>query len=175
VRIAITGVTGFIGRHLATRALQAGHDVTALSRRPWSGEPFVPLEDRHFLELPAWPDASMLANVDVVVHLAIAPQNADPGVTDAVNRIGTERLFEMAQRALVGRFIFVSSQSAHEGAPSAYGQSKYAIERLLADEPNVVIVRPGMVYGDSDDGLMGRTTKTAAKCSRSGSTISPMR
>lgn len=163
MRIAITGVTGFIGRHLATRALQAGHDVTALSRRPWSGEPFVALADRYFLELPSWPDASMLANVDVVVHLAIAPQTADPEVTDAVNRVGTERLFEMAQRALVGRFIFVSSQSAHERAPSAYGQSKYAIERLLADEPNVVIVRPGMVYGDSDDGLMGRATKTAAK------------
>jgi predicted dehydrogenase/nucleoside-diphosphate-sugar epimerase len=163
VRIAITGVTGFIGRHLATRALQAGHEVTGFSRRPWSGEPFVPLADRHFLELPAWPDASALANVAVVVHLAIAPQNADPDVIDAVNRIGTERLFEMAQRALVGRFIFVSSQSAHAGMSSAYGQSKYAIERLLADEPNVVIVRPGMVYGDSDDGLMGRATKTAAK------------
>ncbi len=163
VRIAITGVTGFIGRHVATRALQSGHDVTAFSRRPWSGEPFVPLADRHFLELPAWPDASVLANVDVVVHLAIAPQNADPSVTDAVNRLGTERLFEMAQRALVGRFIFVSSQSAHDGVSSAYGQSKYAIEKLLADEPDVVIVRPGMVYGDSDDGLMGRATKTAAK------------
>ena len=163
MRIAITGVTGFIGRHVATRALQAGHEVTAFSRRPWSSEPFVPLADRHFLELPAWPDAAALANVDVVVHLAIAPQTADPGVIDAVNRLGTERLFEMAQRAMVGRFIFVSSQSAHEGAPSAYGQSKFAIERLLADEPNVVIVRPGMVYGDSDDGLMGRATKTAAK------------
>jgi predicted dehydrogenase/nucleoside-diphosphate-sugar epimerase len=163
VRIAITGVTGFIGRQLATRALQAGHEVTAFSRRPWSGEPFVPLADRHFLELPAWPDPAVLANVDVVVHLAIAPQSADPAVTDAVNRVGTERLFEMAQRALVGRFIFVSSQSAHEGVSSAYGQSKYAIERLLADEPNVVIVRPGMVYGDSNDGLMGRATQTAAK------------
>ncbi|MDQ1508560.1 MAG: hypothetical protein QOG50_404, partial [Actinomycetota bacterium] len=163
VRIAITGVTGFIGRHVATRALQAGHDVTAFSRRPWSGEPFVPLADRHFLELPAWPDPAVLANVDVVVHLAIAPQSADPDVIDAVNRVGTERLFEIAQRALVGRFIFVSSQSAHEGVSSAYGQSKYAIERLLADEPNVVIVRPGMVYGDSSDGLMGRATQTAAK------------
>lgn len=163
MRIAITGVTGFIGRHVATRALQAGHDVTAFSRRPWTGEPYVPLADRHFLELPAWPDPAVLANVDVVVHLAIAPQGADPNVIDAVNRVGTERLFEMAQRAVVGRFIFVSSQSARDGVSSAYGQSKYAIEQLLTNEPNVVIVRPGMVYGDSNDGLMGRATRTAAK------------
>ena len=56
MRIAMTGVTGFIGRHLATRALERGHEVTAFSRRPWAGPPYVPLDDRHFLELPERPD-----------------------------------------------------------------------------------------------------------------------
>jgi predicted dehydrogenase/nucleoside-diphosphate-sugar epimerase len=163
VRVAITGVTGFIGRHLATRALEAGFDVTALSRRAWTGSPYVPLDDRHFLELPAWPDPTTLANVDVVVHLAIASQLASPDTIDAVNRIGSARLFEVAQRAGVGRFIFVSSQSAHAGATSAYGRSKHAVQQQLASEPSVVVVRPGMVFGDTDDGLLGRATKTAAK------------
>lgn len=163
MRLAITGVTGFIGRYLATRALEAGYEVTALSRRPWTGSPFVPLEDRHFLELPAWPDPAIFAAVDVVVHLAIAPQSASPATIDAVNRIGSTRLFETAQRAGVGRFIFVSSQSSHSHASSEYGRSKYAVEQRLASEPDVVVVRPGMVFGDSDDGLMGRATKTAAK------------
>jgi predicted dehydrogenase/nucleoside-diphosphate-sugar epimerase len=163
VRIAITGVTGFIGRHLATRALEAGFDVTAFSRRAWTGPPYVPLDDRHFLELPAWPDPATLANVDVVVHLAIAPQSASPATVDAVNRVGSARLYEVAQRAGARRFIFVSSQSAHAGATSAYGRSKHAVEQQLASEPGVVVVRPGMVFGDTDDGLMGRATKTAAK------------
>ncbi len=163
MRIAITGVTGFIGRHLATRALEAGHEVTAFSRRAWTGQPYVPLDDRHFLDLPAWPEERALVGVDVVVHLAIAPQSAGPDVVDAVNRLGSERLFDVARRAHVGRFIFVSSQSAHEAATSAYGRSKHAVERRLESESNVVIVRPGLVYGDSSDGLMGRATSTAAR------------
>lgn len=163
MRIAITGVTGFIGRQLATRALEAGWAVTAFSRRPWSGAPYVPLEDRHFLELPARPDPVSLRGVSAVVHLAIAPPSAAPAVVDAVNRLGSERMFEAAALAGVNRFVFVSSQSAHENATSAYGRSKYAVERQLAGDARVVIVRPGLVYGESDDGLMGRATRAAAK------------
>ena len=56
MRIAITGVTGFIGTELATQALARGHRVTAFSRRAWTGAPYVPLADRHFLELPEQPE-----------------------------------------------------------------------------------------------------------------------
>jgi predicted dehydrogenase/nucleoside-diphosphate-sugar epimerase len=163
MRIAITGVTGFIGRRLATRALAQGHEVTAFSRRPWSGAPHVPLTDRHFLELPDRPDDDALAGMDAVVHLAIAPQTADPEVVDAVNRLGSLRLFEAATRAGASRLVFVSSQSAHAGATSAYGRSKYDVERALRNDARVVIVRPGLVYGDSDAGLMGRAAAAAAK------------
>ncbi len=163
MRIAITGVTGFIGRHLAMRALENGWAVTAFSRRPWSGAPYVPLDDRHFLELPARADPTSLNGVSAVVHLAVAPPTATPAVIDAVNRLGAERMFEAAALAGVDRFVFVSSQSAHEGATSSYGRSKYAVERRLAGDPRVVIVRPGLVYGEADDGLMGRATRGAAK------------
>jgi predicted dehydrogenase/nucleoside-diphosphate-sugar epimerase len=156
-------VTGFIGRTLATRALEAGHSVVGFSRRAWSGAPYVPLCDRYLLELPSQPEIATLSGVDVVVHLAIAPQGGDPRLIDAVNRVGTLRLYETARNAGVGRFIFLSSQSAHEGVTSAYGQSKFAVEQALGAEPDVLIVRPAMVYGDSDDGLMGRATKTAAR------------
>lgn len=163
MRIAITGVTGFIGRQLAQRALETGHDVTAFSRRAWTGAPNVALVDRHFLELPERPAPGILEGVDAIVHLAIAPQTADPALVDAVNRLGSIRLFEAAAEAGVGRFVFVSSQSAHAGATSAYGRSKYQVEQRIAADPNAVIVRPGLVYGDSDDGLMGRAARAAAK------------
>lgn len=163
MRIAITGATGFIGRELATRALGRGHAVTAFSRRPWTGAPFVPLADRHFLELPEVPEPGLLDDVDAFVHLAIAPQTASERVVDAVNRLGSLRLFEAATKAGVDRFVFVSSQSAHRDATSAYGRSKYAVEEELTGDPRAVIVRPGLVYGDSDRGLMGRATRAAAK------------
>ena len=59
--------------------------------------------------------------------------------------------------------MFVSSQSAHAGVESAYGRSKHAVEQAFADEPGFVIVRPGMVYGDAELGLIARTARTAAK------------
>jgi 2-alkyl-3-oxoalkanoate reductase len=163
VRIAITGVNGFIGRRLATHALARGWEVIGLSRKPWSGPPYVPLDNRHFLELPARPDPELLRGVAAVVHLAVAPSTAAPAVVDAVNRLGTLRLFEASADAGVGRFVFVSSQSAHVGARSAYGRSKFAAERALAGDRRVVIVRPGLVFGDADEGLMGRAARTAAK------------
>jgi predicted dehydrogenase/nucleoside-diphosphate-sugar epimerase len=163
MRIAITGVTGFIGRQLAERALARGLDVTAFSRRAWTGAPHVPLGDRHFLELPDAPDADALAGVDAVVHLAIAPQTARPAVVDAVNRLGSLRLFAAAMDAGAERFVFVSSQSAHAAATSAYGRSKHSVEQAIGGDPRTVIVRPGLVYGDSDAGLMGRATRAAAK------------
>ncbi len=163
MRIAITGVTGFIGSHLATRALERGHDVTAFARRPWTGPPYVPLDDRHFLELPARPELGALGSVDAIVHLAIAPQSASDAVVDAVNRLGTERMIDTAKKSGIGRFVFVSSQSAHVGVESAYGRSKQAVEQTYEHDPGFVIVRPGMVFGDAQAGLIARTARTAAK------------
>jgi uncharacterized protein YbjT (DUF2867 family) len=34
MRILVTGATGFIGRHVAAELNAAGHDVTAMTRRP---------------------------------------------------------------------------------------------------------------------------------------------
>jgi predicted dehydrogenase/nucleoside-diphosphate-sugar epimerase len=163
LRIAVTGVTGFIGRHLAIRALEHGLEVTAFSRRAWSGQPYVPLDDRRFLDLPSRPEPGAFDGVDAVVHLAIAAQSAHPEVVDAVNRVGTERLFDAAMQAGVERFVFVSSQSAHPDATSDYGRSKYAVEQHVAGDSRAVVVRPGLVYGDADDGLMGRASRVAAK------------
>ena len=131
MRIAITGVTGFIGRHLATRALARGHDVTAFSRRPWTARRTCRSPTGTSSSCPARPEPGALDGVDAVVHLAIAAQSAPDAVIDAVNRLGTERLFEAAKRAGVERFVFVSSQSAHAGVDSAYGRSKHAVEQAL--------------------------------------------
>ncbi len=80
----------------------------------------------------------------------------------AVNTEGTERLARSAAEAGVRRLVFISSLAArgpdgHEGPVSAYGRSKRdAEERLLAlaDRLEVVILRPGGVYGPRDRDLL---------------------
>ncbi len=163
MRIGITGVTGLIGKRLATAALAAGHEVVGFSRRPWTGAPFVPLADRRFLTLPSAPSPGDLSGVDAVVHLAIAAQTSSAALAHAVNFDGTRRLYQAAVVAGVGRFVFASTPSAHADAVSTYGKSKYAAEQLLRDDPRVIIVRPGLVYGESADGLLGRAAGMAGK------------
>jgi predicted dehydrogenase/nucleoside-diphosphate-sugar epimerase len=161
--IGITGAAGFIGRQLTQRALDEGIQVRTFTRRGWDGAPLVPAEDRRELMLPRRPDATEFEGLDAVIHLAVAAHGSTESVTRAVNIDSTVELYEAAQAAGVPRFVFVSSQSAHDGARNLYGRSKREAERLLEGRPGVLIVRPGLVYDGSDQGLLGMASGAAAK------------
>jgi NADH dehydrogenase len=161
MRFLITGAGGFIGRRLANRALLAGHDVQTLARREWDGWPGVAPKDRYLGRLPfAWTTAAFDA-VDAVIHCA-ADTSADLARAHAVNVLGTARLAEAA-RAVGASFVFLSSQSAHPGAPTAYGKSKYEAEQAIRaiDGLAFAIVRPGLVCGAG--GLFGRVASLATR------------
>jgi predicted dehydrogenase/nucleoside-diphosphate-sugar epimerase len=157
----ITGATGFIGSRLATLALARCYSVRSLTRSNWAGAPDVPASQRHFGSLPESIPAEALHGADVVVHCAASTDNAER-TAYAVNVEGTVRLSRLARRAGVRTFIFLSSQSAHPDARSAYGRSKYAAERALLDVDGlyVVILRPGLVAGPGSRGLFRRLVRT---------------
>ncbi|MFE9451754.1 NAD(P)-dependent oxidoreductase [Streptomyces sp. NPDC006739] len=68
MRIAVLGATGRVGRLVVEQALQRGHEVVALVRRPEtrpvSGQPTVEIRRADVTAPAAFPD---LADVDVVV------------------------------------------------------------------------------------------------------------
>jgi predicted dehydrogenase/nucleoside-diphosphate-sugar epimerase len=161
--IGITGAAGFIGSQLTQRALDEGIRVRTFTRRTWDGAPLVPAEDRRELMLPRRPDPADFEGLDAVIHLAVAAHGSSESVTRAVNIDSTVALYEAARAAGVPRFVFVSSQSAHDGARNLYGRSNRAAERLLEGKPGVLIVRPGLVYDGSDKGLLGLASGAAAK------------
>ncbi len=161
--IGIVGAAGFIGRHLTQQALDAGLRVRTFTRRSWDGAPHVPTEDRRELVLPRRPGAEDFLGLDAVIHLAVAAHGSSEAVTRAVNVEATIDLYDAAQAAGVPRFVFVSSQSAHDGARNLYGRTKREAERLLEGKPGVLIVRPGLVYDGSADGLLGLASGAAAK------------
>ncbi|MBN3789901.1 SDR family oxidoreductase [Burkholderia sp. Ac-20353] len=171
--IVVSGANGFVGRALCRLALERGHQVTALVRRPGGCVPGV----REWVHAAAdfdgidaaWP-AGLRA--DCVVHLAarvhvMRDEAADPQAAfDATNVAGTLRLAGAARAHGASRFVFASSVKAiaevDEGVPLAedvpprpqdpYGRSKLKAERALAELRaanglDVVIVRPPLVYG----------------------------
>jgi NADH dehydrogenase len=94
------------------------------------------------------------AGADLVVHCAYATRHRDLAQAGRINDLGTRLLIGLTREARA-RFLFISSQSAHETAVSYYGRSKLALEKLLAPASDVAI-RPGLVLGGGRAGLFTR-------------------
>ncbi len=105
MKLAIVAATGGIGRHLATQALAAGHQVTGIVRTPANLPPGV---DGAKVDLAA-PDpaalASAVAGHDAVLS-ALGPRTrADSGITAP----GTRAIITAMQATGVRRIVVVSA------------------------------------------------------------------
>jgi uncharacterized protein YbjT (DUF2867 family) len=146
--LAVTGGTGFVGRHLLRSAIDAGHDVRALTRG-WK-----PPEDEI-----SWVDGALdrpeslrklVTNADAVIHVA-GVINGSRNQFEAVNIGGTAAVIDAARHAGVRRFIHISSLAAREPELSAYGWSKAKSEKLVASSGlEWTIIRPPAIYGPGD-------------------------
>jgi nucleoside-diphosphate-sugar epimerase len=152
VRVAVTGSSGFIGRHVAASLAGRGVEVVPIRR------PFV---------ARALSDACHGASA--VVHLA--------GLVSAVRErdfvsanVDATRIVAQAARDAGVRLVHISSLAAAGPAPAslprseddpsepitAYGRSKLAGERVLHDTDGLrwIALRPGVVYGPQDRAML---------------------
>ena len=165
-RVFITGTTGYLGGAISARLAQSGCDVRGLTRSEerarrlalWGVQPV--LGD---LEAPE-SFLAELKNSDAVIHAAFdgtAPAERDERALEAV-RAG-------CQDGRVRRFLYTSGvwvhgdtggQVADESSPLAPAEvvswrpahEEEALE-LAAHDVQVVILRPGMVYGGTGGAL----------------------
>ncbi|HAJ80179.1 MAG TPA: NAD-dependent dehydratase [Fibrobacteres bacterium] len=180
-KVLVTGANGFIGATLCKQLLRMGCYVRTLSRHPntFGNENWI-----MDLAVGNCPEG-LCTGIDTVFHLAgkahaLAENSQDAAEYRQINTEGTRKLLEAAQRAGVKRFIFFSSVKAAGDSPvqpmdetvatpadTPYGQSKYEAEQLVLHGgyvPHPVVIRPCMVYGNSDKGNLPRMIKAVAKC-----------
>jgi len=147
--LAVTGGTGFVGRHLLRIAHDQGLTVRALTRTPQPPQPGV-----HWIQGSLSDPASLQTLVhgtSAVLHIAGVINARTRAEFDAGNVAGTAALIAAAQAENVARFILVSSLAAREPALSAYGASKAHAEALVtASNLAWDIIRPPGVYGPGD-------------------------
>ncbi len=169
--IALTGATGFIGRHLLADLQGRGYRVRVLLRRPTA----LPADAGSAVvgDLTAPRNmASALEGVTAVIHsaaLAHAMTGAPEDDYRALNTDATLALARAAHRAGVRRFVFLSSIRAQCGPTAdgvltearaiepgdAYGRSKRDAEQGLAGlDIDWVALRPVLVYGPGVKGNM---------------------
>jgi UDP-glucose 4-epimerase len=152
MRVFVTGGAGFLGSHVCTALLGAGHQVTVLDNLSTGHRDAVP-EGAVLIEgdlkeedaLRGW-----LAGHDIVIHLAAlvpVPTSLKHPVAFAENNVvNTVRLLENMRHAGVNRIVFSSSATVY-GVPqrlplredhpvqlqnNPYGATKVAAEAFIA-------------------------------------------
>ena len=147
--LGITGVTGFVGQAVLSRAVADGWHVRALARSPQAeieGVTWV----RGALDTPE-ALIDMAIGCDAILHIAGVVNAPDAAGFEAGNVAGTLSVVEAAKSAGVARFIHVSSLAAREPQLSNYGASKAKAEAIVtASGLDWTIVRPPSIYGPGD-------------------------
>lgn len=152
LRVLVTGGEGFLGSHLVPRLLSRGHLVRATYHDPEGpGRRTAPGIDWREADLSREADARGLAeDCDVVVHLAGLFAAAGRLTLARVHGTGTRRLVAEAERAGVGRLIYVSVLGARPGEADYFGTKFDAETAVVASSIPSVILRPSVIYGPGD-------------------------
>jgi UDP-glucose 4-epimerase len=178
--VLLTGSSGFIGSRMADYLIKAGYTVRRLSHRQsdLASAPFAMdlATDECSLDL--------CKDVEIIIHLAgkahaIAETHQDEAEYFQINTEGTRKLLEAAKQAGVQKFIYFSSvksvgdsdqqlmdESVQTPADTPYGLSKYAAEQLVlygGYVPHPVVIRPSMVYGNTEKGNLPRMIQAIRK------------
>lgn len=172
MKILLTGATGFVGKALLKKLIEAEYYTSIVSRK--LGEPRALVEQmllESIDERTSW--LSKLLGKTIVIHCAarvhvMSDDTKDPLTSfREVNTTGTLNLARQSAKAGVKRFIYISSikvngESTTESIPftekdipnplDPYGVSKYEAEEGLKkiaveSDMEVVIIRPPLVYG----------------------------
>lgn len=155
--VAVTGGSGFVGRHVVRRLLAAGWHVRALLRRPDALDDLAAAGSVSVLHGDLAGEDTLgrlVAGADAVVHCAGLVAARSTREFMAVNSEGTARLLRAVGAAgTAPRFVLVSSLAAREPQLSPYARSKRQAEeqlRSLGAGLHWQILRPPVVYGPGD-------------------------
>lgn len=168
--LAVTGGSGFVGRHLIRQAVGAGFEVRAVVRSEASallvkslGAQPAPLGDFEPAAL-----ATALAGVSALAHLAQIGAERGDATYRAVNVEGTSAMVRAATEAGVGRIVFfsglgVARYGMNPRTTSAYFLSKLEAEvEIYRSDLEAAVFRPSYILGPGDGLVTGLLLDMAA-------------
>lgn len=151
-KIALTGATGFVGRHLLKELISNGYTVTALTRRPQQPQENVKWVIGDFAEKTALHE--LVKDADIIINVAGLVKARTKSDYFAANADAVTNLLSAIKTSTKNpHFIQVSTLAAREAHISNYAASKHQGEMHLKNNKmdiNWTIIRPPGVYGPKD-------------------------
>src|SRR5437667_2650076 len=135
MKIAITGASGFVGRHLARQLASGGHELVLLARGVDRREPSaIHLPRTHVVQaglsdLVALEQA--FTGCDAVAHCAGINRELGRQTFARVHVQGTRNVVNAAKRARVKRIALLSFLRARPNCGSGYHESKCDAEEIV--------------------------------------------
>ena len=150
MKIAITGGTGFVGRHLSEYLMSLGHEPVLLARgRDRRHPPAAPVIATDLSDPTSLADA--IGGCDAIAHCAGINREIGPQTYRRVHVDGTRNIILAAQIAAVPRILLLSFLRARPGCGSPYHESKFQAEELVRHSGlDYTILKAGMIYGRGD-------------------------
>jgi NADH dehydrogenase len=153
----VFGGSGFIGRHVVKRLVQAGHVVRVAVRDVQRAADLKPLGDVGQvvpLRASVTDRAGIVRAVDgaeLVVNLIGILSERRAGDFQRIQGEAPGQIAIAAAEAGVERLVHISALGADATSPSLYARSKAAGEAaLLAAFPTATVLRPSVVFGPDD-------------------------
>ena len=155
--VAITGGTGFVGRHIAAELLSRGLSVRVLARDIAKAGSALPEEAVTSGQLKVivgdiFDDAavaSLVDGADACVHLIGIIREARGGQTfERMHVESVERIVAACERSGTRRFVHMSAIAADPDGSAAYQKSKFRGEQAVQSSSlDWTIFRPGFIHG----------------------------
>ena len=155
--VSLIGGTGFVGRALAGKLLNAGARVIILSRNAERAKRLKTggaIGQLTAIAGNALDDADLLSVIspaDIVINLVgiLAPSGQQ--TFSALQAELPARIGRMAKEVRCQRVVHVSALGAKLKSPSKYARTKAEGERgLLRQFPDAVIIQPSIIFGPGD-------------------------
>lgn len=155
MRIAITGGTGFVGRHLARALVRQKHEVVLLARGADQRDTDIRSEERVLFAPIGIGDAERLAEAfagcDAVAHCAGINRELGEQTYQRVHVAGTRNVVDAAGAAGVSKLLLLSFLRARPRCGSPYHESKWAAEEIVRGSGlDYTVIKAGMIYGKGD-------------------------
>jgi UDP-glucose 4-epimerase len=182
LKILITGMTGFVGRHLTSLLLKEGYNVGGIIRS--NPEKISKEITLHKIDDLLQADFKQITQgYDVVIHLAALvhqPKVVDLGAYMQLNYDATLNLAQACLENGISKFVVLSTCAVYEGLSGSllenrallpqtpYAKSKYKATLELqtlfeSTAMNWFVLRPPLIYGKAAKGNMASLSSMIKK------------